>query len=662
MKQFLQTRICALAIFLLFNKPAVPQELNVKCPSFTHFSNGRIICSNSNNIGSICYFYCNETYELNGDSNTVCHSGIWSNSKPSCFRSFSTEPPILCHILQSFSNGEVSCTNGNHAGSVCSYTCFLGYKLVGNQQTVCHFQGWSATPPVCKKSTQVAARIGSCTPLQHPFHGHFTCSNAYHFLSSCIFSCQNYYKLKGSPNTRCLYSGWTNQPPQCTRDLAIKGRNTFCAYEPYPLASRVTCTDARNSGSVCTYTCIELFELSGSATRTCVSGSWDNPQPSCSAMTSSIPAGGCSPIPLGQSVEQSCTNGISAGSECTFSCSTPTLTLNGIDKTTCYNGLWSESSYPFCTVQTSSACPSITNGPGVQMSCSDDYNANSICSFTCAGDRTLSGPETVTCQQSYWTEPSPICLASLGCQVLANPANALLSCTNGNSINSVCTFSCLPPYKMNGEPIITCQSSRSWVPDPPACYTPSCSILTSPADGLVSCSNANSFESVCTFTCNEGASLTGEAVLTCSNAGKWSHPKPTCSGKCSELGELENGQISCANEYNVGTACVFSCADGYSVRGEPVTTCTPEKTWSDPPPTCFNRESVRCHPLLSELFKTGLTCTNLNKIDSTCDLKCEDGTSQEKFFCREAVNDDGAAWFHKDACEAGGDNFWFLPH
>ncbi|XP_078486420.1 P-selectin-like [Ciona intestinalis] len=129
-------------------------------------------------------------------------------------------------------------------------------------------------------------------------------------------------------------------------------------------------------------------------------------------MTSSIPVGGCSPVPLGQNVEQSCTDGISSGSECTFSCSTSTFTLSGTPKLTCNDGLWSESSYPYCTVQTSSVCPSITTGPAIQMSCTDDFNDNSICSFTCADGYALSGPDTVTCLQAYWNQVAPECLAA----------------------------------------------------------------------------------------------------------------------------------------------------------------------------------------------------------------------------------------------------------
>ena len=55
-------------------------------------------------------------------------------------------------------NGNVSCTNTNQFGSVCTYTCNSGYALSNNSltNTTCNDDGdndadgeWSSNPPEC---------------------------------------------------------------------------------------------------------------------------------------------------------------------------------------------------------------------------------------------------------------------------------------------------------------------------------------------------------------------------------------------------------------------------------------------------------------------------------------------------------------------------------
>ena len=57
---------------------------------------------------------------------------------------------IMCPVLGSPANGGVSVT-GNSPGDTATYTCDVGYNLVGAQNLTCGDNGmWSASPPFCQ--------------------------------------------------------------------------------------------------------------------------------------------------------------------------------------------------------------------------------------------------------------------------------------------------------------------------------------------------------------------------------------------------------------------------------------------------------------------------------------------------------------------------------
>lgn len=57
-----------------------------------------------------------------------------------------------------------------------------------------------------------------------------------------------------------------------------------------------------------------------------------------------------------------------------------------------------------------------------------------------------------------------------------------------------------------------------------------CSSLEVPGKVNRSCSGATVFGTVCEFTCPDGWTLNGSAVLTCGDTGLWSGTLPTCEG------------------------------------------------------------------------------------------------------------------------------------
>ena len=53
--------------------------------------------------------------------------------------------------------------------------------------------------------------------------------------------------------------------------------------------------------------------------------------------------------------------------------------------------------------------------------------------------------------------------------------------------------------------------------------------VSAPADGSVTFTASNYFESVATFTCDDGYDLIGECQLVCLSDGNWSGSKPSCT-------------------------------------------------------------------------------------------------------------------------------------
>ena len=49
--------------------------------------------------------------------------------------------------------------------------------------------------------------------------------------------------------------------------------------------------------------------------------------------------------------------------------------------------------------------------------------------------------------------------------------------------------------------------------------------------GSVTCSNTNSIGSVCRYECNVGSVLRGASQVTCQDDGEWDGNEPFCEGK-----------------------------------------------------------------------------------------------------------------------------------
>ena len=57
-----------------------------------------------------------------------------------------------------------------------------------------------------------------------------------------------------------------------------------------------------------------------------------------------------------------------------------------------------------------------------------------------------------------------------------------------------------------------------------------CGLMDNPGNGVVSFT-ATTYNSVATYSCNTGYTLTGDDTRTCQSSSLWSGSEPTCTGK-----------------------------------------------------------------------------------------------------------------------------------
>uniref|UniRef100_A0A3P9BJU3 E-selectin n=1 Tax=Maylandia zebra TaxID=106582 RepID=A0A3P9BJU3_9CICH len=171
------------------------------------------------------------------------------------------------------------------------------------------------------------------------------------------------------------------------------------------------------------------------------------------------------------------------------------------------------------------------------------------------------------------------------------------------SYDSLCQYSCEEGYKLSVPGPLRCTSLGKWSEKPPTCEK-----LT---HGSMKCSDplgSFSYQSTCTFTCDEGYVLSGSSSLQCESSANWNGSQPYCVAvQCPALQNLTNGFVSCGEDadtrFSYKNTCSFSCDQGYHLVGASRVTCTSGGTWNQQIPHCEgkrNTKSITHHLLYHE--------------------------------------------------------------
>lgn len=579
----------------------------------------------SSRFNSSCRFHCELGFQLVGATQLLCQaSGRWSHPVPVCQVE---QCPVLNHT--SFSDGHMNCSHpvAPHSyNSTCQFRCDEGYDLIGQHQIHCDHTGqWTASVPTCT--------VKKCAPISFPDPGNMTCVDTvepFSFGSRCDFTCQEGYHLTGDGTLTCPASGqWSNPVPSCTV--------VQCRSLKAPPHAHVQCRDPTGGysyGSVCSVQCEEGFDQTGTNVTTCSSqGDWTHAVPVCQAKS-------CNPITPPPHGSLSCYDPhgpFSFGSLCTKTCDDGFL-LNGTSSAECTSqGTWTADT-SHCLAK---KCPDLNSPPHGSLFCSDphgEFSFGSRCTMTCEEGFNLNGTADVQCtSRSKWSTDMPRCLAKR-CPALNSPSHGSFVCSDPHgefTFGSLCIFSCLEGFVLNGAADTECTSLGMWNRNTPHCLAKRCPALSSPSHGSLVCSDPHgefSFGSRCTSACEDGFFLTGTADTECTSAGTWSRETPLCQARqCPLLATApQQGNMNCSHPnspFSYGSHCDFECSEGFWLRGTSKLTCNNSGHWSQDLPTCH---PVQCKTIDALSSSLSVNCSHpLGNFSfgSQCLFTCEEGFS-----------------------------------
>ncbi|NWX07204.1 LYAM3 protein, partial [Caloenas nicobarica] len=293
-------------------------------------------------------------------------------------------------------------------------------------------------------------------------------------------------------------------------------------------------------GSMCVFSCETGFVLTGLESRECTAmATWTGDAPRCKAIV-------CPVLNAPDWGQLNCSHlhgDFAFSSTCAFSCQTG-FALVGPESLKCTAmGTWTGDA-PRCKAIT---CPELSAPEWGQLNCSHlhgDFAFGSTCAFSCQTGFALMGPESRECTATgSWTGDAPRCegraaarAQAIKCSALASPKMGQAACSHLHgdfAFSSTCAFSCQTGFVLMGPEKRECTAMGTWTGDTPQCKAISCPVLEPPSSGQLSCSHVHgnfTYNSTCTFSCEEGFVRMGAEVLRCAATGNWTRHPPVCAG------------------------------------------------------------------------------------------------------------------------------------
>ncbi|GAB1604660.1 hypothetical protein Ahia01_000747500, partial [Argonauta hians] len=174
---------------------------SLKCPQLPAPANGYFVNNKcTNDFNAACGTRCEPGFYLEGDSVRICQeSGQWSGNTSRCLTK-------ICPRLPTPKNGNRICSRGDFTfGTVCRFTCDIGYKLIGSRRRTClAIAYWSGITTRCREITcqhLPSMDSGTISPAV------CTGGDEVPFGTTCKVSCGQGFTLVGSPTKQCTPDG-----------------------------------------------------------------------------------------------------------------------------------------------------------------------------------------------------------------------------------------------------------------------------------------------------------------------------------------------------------------------------------------------------------------------------------------------------------------------
>jgi hypothetical protein len=599
-----------------------PSCVLITCLPALNITNGTMVVSGLG-IGNSVTYQCDEGFVMEGSSSMVCtENGTWNGSYPECVLIVCQLPPIVEHSSM--------VVTGLAMKETTTYTCNVGFKLVGFPRVTCLSNGtWSGPLPQCVRLM--------CDKPSNVSNG-FVKFDGMQVGNETVYECSTGYELRGINKRVCQQDEtWSGSAPTCHR--------IFCSDPPPAVDNARTTHESVASGERVPYWCITGYVMASEGNITCShNGSYIGQPPVCEIVSCSPPK-----APLNGSFFM---RGQSFGMQVAFVCDEG-FELIGFHVITCTEwGQWSNRE-PSCRAM---LCPQPRDPINGRVITADGLQVGQEARYTCFPGHVLLGPPVRMCtSKRVWSGTEPSCL-EIRCPsprvrngfIVATFASdkALGSATNidrfvmGMSVK----LGCDEGFELTGAEESTCAFNSTWSPPLSLCERVKCQPLNishSPLNG-----NVFSFNKRVTVTCDSGYIVDGFKELYCQANGTWSVTIPKCTiVTCPEI-SFPQGKITTIpsplsavlNAY--GTVVKYSCKRGFTVSDRNDSLCTARGVWSNLPPQCV---PMTCDAPVIDSDDKFLALVNLSSVFEYGDVI--------KFQCMPDYELQGSAWL---VCGDGG--------
>ncbi|XP_076313314.1 locomotion-related protein Hikaru genki-like isoform X1 [Tachypleus tridentatus] len=191
---------------------AVPICEVIQCSVIVTESPHLIMSTRNHSYGTNVNFSCPTGYRLVGPSTVTClRNETWSESPPVC-ELIKCKPPVLPK------NGRILDEGRYLQGSIVTYTCHIGFILIGSSFTVCNNDGqWSHPPPLCRPACEFPGQPSNGRVVPTKFQ--------YDVDEFVVVRCSKGFRRLGPRKLQCTSLGhWSSSLPHCRpyRDKLLK--------------------------------------------------------------------------------------------------------------------------------------------------------------------------------------------------------------------------------------------------------------------------------------------------------------------------------------------------------------------------------------------------------------------------------------------------------
>ncbi|XP_056234485.1 complement factor H-like [Seriola aureovittata] len=479
------------------------------------------------------------------------------------------------------------------------YTCEEGYKLVTKPW-------WGEAK--CGSTEALAQCIEKSACGELPVIPHMEVEsqrNNYTHGESVTINCKEGYVAQFVRLT-CHQGKWNDS--ETSLEKICQPILSHCV--PPPKVTNAVVVTSRQkeytSGSEATYQCRDQYTIKGVATVTCINGTWEERNFTCT------PNGGpCrNPPEVAHAVaDTSDQTEYTSGSKVTYQCRDH-YTMEGVGRITCINGQWEEEKFTCSPTANGGPCrnpPEVAHAVA-ETSDQTEYTSGSKVTYQCRDHYIMEGVGRITCINGQWEEEKFTCSPTANGGPCRNPpevahAVADISDQTEYTSGSKVTYQCRDHYTMEGVGRITCVNGQ-WEEKKFICNpTPNGGPCRNPpevAHAVADISDQTEYTSgsKVTYQCRDHYTMEGVGRITCVN-GQWEEKKFICNPtlqQCERPDEIPNGYfqiVGGTRDFLFGTVIKYYCDEGYNMISKVDTRNCLLGSWSHDVPICV---PSRCDP------------------------------------------------------------------